>query len=86
MVRLPASKLREELAETLDRLASGGERIILERQGKDVAVLISMDDLALLERIEDSLDDAEAERALSEANAAGETPVDWEKVKRDLGL
>jgi len=47
----------------VNRVAYGGERIVLERRGKAKAVLISLEDLALLEGIEDKIDIDEAEQA-----------------------
>jgi prevent-host-death family protein len=58
--------IRNNLADALNRVAYGGERIVLERRGKGVAVLVSMEDLALLERIEDEQDIKAARKALKE--------------------
>lgn len=58
--------IRNNLADALNRVAYAGERIILERRGKGVAVLVSMKDLALLERIEDEQDIKAARKALKE--------------------
>jgi prevent-host-death family protein len=49
---LSASQVREEFAECLNRVAFGGERVILQRHGKPVAALISMSDLNRLEVLE----------------------------------
>ena len=53
MNRIPASKARERLADILNDVAGRGDRVILHRHGKDVAAVISVDDLALLESLED---------------------------------
>ena len=37
MTHLSASAAREELAETVNRVAYGGERVVIERRGKAVA-------------------------------------------------
>jgi prevent-host-death family protein len=66
MTRLPASQVRTELADTLNRVAYGGERIVLHRRGKDIAALVSMADLELLRTLEDRLDNEAADKALSE--------------------
>ena len=81
MTRLAASKLREELADALNRVAYRGERILLQRHGRDVAALVSKEDLAILEALEDRADLEAARLALEEP---GTTP--WEKVKEELGL
>ena len=59
----------------------GGERVILERRGKGVAVLVSMEDLALLEAIEDREDVRAAKRALKEKGG-----VTLEQLKAELEL
>jgi prevent-host-death family protein len=59
-------EIRNNLADALNRVAYAGERIVLERRGKGVAALVSMDDLALLERVEDNQDVKAARKALKE--------------------
>jgi PHD/YefM family antitoxin component YafN of YafNO toxin-antitoxin module len=67
-------------------VAYGRERIVLHRRGRDVAALIPLEDLALLEAAEDRLEVDEAEKILAEAKARGERPVPWEKAKKKLRL
>jgi prevent-host-death family protein len=86
MSRLTAGKVRQDFADTVNRVAYGRERIVLHRRGKDLAALIPMDDLRLLEEIEDRLDVEEAERILAEARVKHERPIPWEKAKKKLGL
>lgn len=59
-------EIRNNLADALNRVAYAGERIILERRGKGVAALVSLDDLAFLERMEDEADAKAARKALKE--------------------
>ncbi|MHA1568987.1 MAG: type II toxin-antitoxin system Phd/YefM family antitoxin [Alphaproteobacteria bacterium] len=82
MTKITASKVRKEFADTINKVAYGGKRIIVHRRGKDLAALIPMEDLDLLEAIEDRIDLEEARKALKEP---GDT-IPWEKVKADLGL
>jgi len=86
MTRLPSGKVRQDFSETVNRVAYGRERIILHRRGRDLAALIPVEDLALLEAVEDRLDVEEAEKILAEAKARGERPVPWEKAKKKLRL
>lgn len=81
MPRLSASKAREEFAEVVNRAAYKGERTLLHRRGKDVAAVVPVADLVLLEQIEDRMDLEAAREAMKEAGT-----VSWEKVKKDLGL
>lgn len=81
MLRIPATAVRDSFSETLNRVAYKGERIVLERHGKAVAALVSVDDLALLESLEDRLD---AEAVLAARKEPGDTP--HEEVRRKAGL
>ena len=81
MTRLTASQLREDLASALNKVAFGGERIVLQRNKKDVAALVSMEDLSLLRALEDKLDLQEMKKAIAEAGAN----IPWEDVKKELG-
>jgi prevent-host-death family protein len=82
MDRLKASAARKEFAEVLNRVAYTGERVILHRRERDVAAIISMDDLALLQELEDRLDNEAADAALRETGAS----IPWEKAKKELAL
>lgn len=81
MSRIPATTVRDSFSETLNRVAYKGERIVLERHGKAVAALVSVEDLALLESLEDRLD---AEAGLAAREEAGDIP--YEEVRRKAGL
>jgi prevent-host-death family protein len=78
---MPATAARDEFAETLNRVAYRGERIVLERRGKGVAALVPVEDLELLERLEDRFDLDAAREALRERGS-----VRLEKLKAELGL
>lgn len=81
MTRLEISKARENLADTINRVKYKGERVVLNRRGKAIAALVSLEDLALLEKLEDRMDLEDALKALEEP---GNIP--WKKVKAELGL
>jgi hypothetical protein len=57
----------------------------LQKRGKDVAALVSLEDLAMLEELEDRLDVLDALRAEAEAAAKGEKPIAWEKSEKRIG-
>jgi len=82
MTRLTASQLREDLAAALNKVAFGGERIVLQRSNKDVAALVSMEDFTLLRELEDKLDLEEMRKALEEPGAN----IPWKNVKKELGI
>lgn len=81
---IPISDARQDLAELCNRVAYGGERLVIARRGKARAALVSMADLQLLRALEDAVDLAAARRALSETEEAGTKRL--EEVLQDLGL
>jgi prevent-host-death family protein len=87
MTRLNVSKAREEFPEIVNRAAYGKERIIVSRRGKDLAAVIPIDDLRLLERLAreemDRLDLKDARAALKETEEKGSIPI--RDLTRELG-
>jgi len=83
MSRINITDIRKELSQTLKKVSSKGDRIVLHRRGKDVAALISMEDLTLLEALEDQLDAEEVKRRLEDPK---EVPLSYEKARKELGL
>lgn len=81
-----ASDLRENFAEAVNRVTYGGERIIVERRGKHLMAMVSLEDLAILEALEDKIDGEAALKVESDARSAGEEPVSLDDVRRELGL
>lgn len=81
MNRIAARKLRNEMSDALNRVAYAGERIVIERHGKGAAVLVSMEDAELLERLEDRVDLEHARKALKSGK-----PISLKAVKKELGL
>jgi len=73
--------IRNNLADAINRVAYAGERIILERRGKGVAALVSVEDLELLQKLEDEADIRAAKKALKEKGH-----VTLEEVKKRLGM
>lgn len=82
MTRLTASKLREDMATAINKVAFGGERIVLQRNNKDVAALVPMEDLTLLQELEDRADLEEIKKALAEPGSN----IPWEDIKKELGI
>src|SRR5690606_26130568 len=79
---LTVVKVREHLAEVLNRAQYADERIRIIKHGKPVAAIVSIEDLKVLEALEDELDIAAAKRALEEIRRGNY--VGWEDVKADL--
>ena len=76
MGHLPTSKAREGFADAINRVAFGKERVVLRRRGKEVAAMVPIDDLRLLEELEDRIDLADARAALAETKNKGAKPLD----------
>ncbi|HEX6129415.1 MAG TPA: type II toxin-antitoxin system Phd/YefM family antitoxin [Candidatus Limnocylindria bacterium] len=77
------SEARESFSTTVNRVAFGGERVVLTRHGKRVAAVVPIADLELLEAIEDAADLDAARAALA---AQGDERIAWSDLKRQLRL
>jgi len=82
MTRMPATEARNRFADIVNDVAFRGERVILQRHGKDIAAVVPIEDLALLEALEDKIDLDAARKALAEKEPA----IAWVKLKRELGI
>jgi prevent-host-death family protein len=79
-INLSIANIKNRLADALNRVAYAGERVVLERRGKPVAVLVSVEDLELLEQIENEED----LRAARKARKEGGKPVPLAALKARL--
>ena len=79
MNTVAATKLRTRISDLLDRVVYHGERIAVERYGKQVAALVSPEDLELLEAIENRMDIEAAREALREPGRRS-----WDEVRAEL--
>ncbi len=84
MANIAASKVRKDFSDTVNRVAYGRERVILQRRGKEIAAVVPIEDLKLLEALEDRLDLADARAALAEAKKKGTKPL--QTIMKELGL
>jgi prevent-host-death family protein len=75
MKSMTTAEARENFAEVINRSSYGKERVVLTRRGKDIAAIISIEDLALLELAEDRVDLEDAKKALIEAKNKGTTSL-----------
>jgi len=78
------SEARSELTEIVNYVAFGQDRYILTRNGKELAAIISIEDLKMLEELEDKIDVAVAKLADEDIKKHG--TVKWSDAKKDLGL
>ena len=89
MTSRSAGEGRERIVEALATVEKTGEPVAFETDGGEVAVLVSADDLHLLQRLrkkdeQDRRDGEEADRILSESKP--EDFIPWQKVKSGLKL
>lgn len=84
MTVLSIAEARNNLADAVNRVTYGGERVLFARRGKTVAALVSPDDLARLQAIEDAEDVRAAARVLREydRNPAAFSRLDEYKRQR----
>ena len=73
---------RKNFADIVNKVAYGKKPIVLTRRGQEVAALVSIDALELLQQIEDHIDIEDAKKALAELG----DNISAEEVWKQLGL
>ncbi len=81
MIEIGVADIRANLAEVINRVAYGGERIVLQRRGKQVLAVVPMADLELLNSLEDQGDVKAAKKARREKGG-----VTLEQYRKKHGL
>ncbi len=81
---LPLSAVKARLSELVDRVESEDDRIVVTRNGRPAAVLVSADDLESLEETLAVLSDRELMRKIREGERAAESEdvVPLDELKR----
>jgi prevent-host-death family protein len=77
------SSSSNEFESYMERVACNKERVRIMRHGQEIAAIIPIEDLDLLEELEDRLDVLEALEAIEEAKAHGGV-ISWEQFVADL--
>jgi prevent-host-death family protein len=75
---------RKNLAELLNRVAYGKERVIVTRHGKEVAAIVPMEELGVIDRLRAVLRSRAVKAALVEVAVRG--GLAWDSLKDDLDL
>jgi prevent-host-death family protein len=83
-LRKPFSEARSELTDIVNHVAFAQDRYILTRNGKEIAAIVSMEDLNLLEELEDQLDVRVAQSIDKDVKKHG--TIKWSDAKKKLGL
>jgi prevent-host-death family protein len=74
---------KEQFTDLINRVSHSKERIIITRRGKELAVIIPLEDFNLLQESQDKNDLRDAIDALKEARSAG--AIDLEQIKEQIG-
>ena len=82
MNTISTADARKDFADIINQVSYGSEQIMLTRRGKEVAAIISVEELKLLQKIEDYIDIEDAQKALSEAG----DNIPAKEVWQQLGL
>jgi len=88
LTTISAENARNAFSELVSHTAYSKDRVVVTRNGKKMVAIIPIEDLELLEkivdRLEDELDAEEIKAALDEVRQGKTFP--WEQVRKDLGL
>jgi prevent-host-death family protein len=88
MSAMSTVEARSHFSTLINRVAFGKERMVLTRRGEELAAVVPVEDLRLLERLferlEDQLDLDDARDALREAEQGG--TISLAALKSELGL
>ncbi len=82
MTKISVTDARQHWSQVLTNVAFKGERVKLQRNGTDIAAVVSAEDADLLELIEEHLDLDEVKRRLTD----GKKPLSYMDVRAKLGL
>jgi len=88
MNTVSVTQARSNLYDLIDEVAASGKMIGITNKGETKAVLISPEELASWEATLDVMSDPELVRAIKkgEEDIKAGRLVDWEDVKKELGL
>lgn len=71
---------RKNFADIVNTVAYGKEPVVLTRRGQEIAALISIEELQLLQKIEDHIDIEEAKKALEDPGENISADAFWKKL------
>ncbi len=88
MTTITAEQARNAFSELVSHTAFSKDRVVVTRNGKKMVAIIPLEDLMLLEkiidRLEDDIDSDDIRATLNEIREGKTLP--WEQVKSELGL
>ena len=85
---VPFTRARAELSDLLDEVEARHEHVVVTRNGRPVAIVLSTEEWEAIEETLEILQDEETLEALreSEADVRAGRVRPWDEVRRELGL
>ncbi len=80
ITKISTADARKNLSNIVNRVSFGKESIILTRRGEEIAALIAIDELRLLQELEDHIDIADAIKAIKEPGEDIPAEQFWKKI------
>lgn len=86
MIHIELSANQRAALKAALRQVADGQQVVLTADGVELAAMIPMGDLDLLEQVEDALDGELINEARAEMAASGEQTVTLEELRKELDL
>ena len=78
--KISTADARKHFSNIVNRVSFGKETIILTRRGEEIAALVAIDELRLLQELEDRIDIADATKAIKEQGKDIPAEQFWKKL------
>jgi len=78
--KISTADARKNFSTIVNHVCFGKESIILTRRGEEIAALVAMDELRLLQELEDRMDIADAIKSLKEKGEDISADQFWKKL------
>lgn len=79
-ITISTAEARKKFADIVNQVVYNKEPVVLTRRGKEIAAIVSIEELELLRQIEDHIDVADAQKTLSEAGDNIPAQEVWKKL------
>lgn len=81
---ITTAEAQDQFSELINQVVHNKDHVILTRRGKEIAAIIPLEDLALLQDLQNKHDLQQALDALKEARVKGS--ISLEKIKEEIGV
>lgn len=88
METISSKDIRDNLSDILNKVAYKGQKYTLTRSGKDMAVIVSVEEWKIVEKLMQQIEDEENIRDADEAHERymKDGGIPFDQVKKELGL